>query len=201
MSDAEKDTVTRYKQLVQLIKDTGANVDLIGSKLHKASQRIEQFTEHLDRLESQKASVCIQNRKQVQAFEIRTDYEIAGKAIGLKKKAKPLQVFGVSALAFMDMLVKGKETIGFENKSDTGIPGFQKWLIEATLPTRDRNASAFLEAIVSLEKSMTTWITDDTVEFRMSDSQREAVEEMFAKNLDIVTKVFHAHLLSLVILK
>jgi hypothetical protein len=140
-------------------------------------------------LESKMKEVCIKNRNKVSMKEIRQDFEAAAKHMGRKSDSHPLQVFCVSSWAFVSFK-KGKEPLpGFRKALDTGIPVLQKWLIETTLGTRDRNAVAFLEDVVTLELSMAPWLSDTSDEYKMLESQRDVMEDMFDRKLQDLVKV------------
>jgi len=156
--------------------------DFEGGKLYKAHGKVKILENALVKCESRKMAACIKNRNQVSTREIRQDYDTAAKQMG-HKNTKPLQVFCVSSWAFVEFAKNAPNLSGFQTVADTGIPTLQEWLIETTLGTRDRNAMLFLEDIISLEMSMSPWIADSSAEFKMAETQREAVDEMFEKNL------------------
>ncbi len=177
----------KIREMQEKVKDTKTLADQDGGALYKAQSGIKKLEKSLKMCQSRKMAACIKNRNLVSATEIRKDYEAAAKQIG-QQSNRSLQVFCISSWAFADM-AKGNDVSGFLRQSDTGIPALQTWLLETTLATRDRNAVAFLEDVVSLELSMGPWIANRSVEFKMPEDQRMAVEEVFDKNFDILEKV------------
>jgi hypothetical protein len=189
-SPAENAARDHYRDLMQRMKDTKGLKDLAGSNLYKGQEKIKELENALWGQESKKTAACIRNRNDVSTADLRQDYEAAVKQIGKKSSDKPLQVFCVSALVFFDFL-RGNTTTepGFSRAVDTGIPVLQKWLVEITLATRDRNALAFLEDLVSLELSMRPWIEDTKAEYKMQDRQKGALEDHFDKKFAELNKV------------
>ena len=170
------------------MKEAKENAERDGSKLFNATKKIEDLNKALKRSESRKLHACIENRNRVSTTEIRKDFEAARRQMGCKDNGQPLQVFCVSSWAFTILNIKDVFQ-GFPKLHDTGIPRLQNWLCETTLPTRDRNAVAFLEDLVSLELSMVPWLADTSVEFKMSGGQRTNVESFFTKQFDNLKKV------------
>jgi hypothetical protein len=179
----------KLKDLQAKIKETKSKIDDDGNRLYKIHKKIKEIEKSLIQKESRKTAACIMNRNQVSKKEIRQDFEAAAKQMGRKGESRPLQVFCVSSWAFAGFM-KGAEPLpGFRKPSETGIPDLQKWLIETTLETRDRNAVSFLENIVSLELSMGPWLADTSEEYKMPLSQRDVVEDMFDRKFQDLVKV------------
>lgn len=180
-----------HERLNQQIKETKTKVAECGGNLYRAQDFKSKFEAQLNEQESKKRAACIKNRNEVSITELRQDYEASLRQIGQKPGDKPLQVFPVSALVYFDFLAGniGQATFGFERRADTGIPPLHKWLVETTLTTRNRNALAFLEAVVSLELSMKPWIEDSSAEYKMQEDHRAALEELFEQNFEELCKV------------
>ncbi|KAI9046963.1 hypothetical protein LZ554_009038 [Drepanopeziza brunnea f. sp. 'monogermtubi'] len=179
---------TEYNELVVRIKEAKIGADKAGSSLHSATEKISALEQALKDSESRKLAVCVKNRNDVSATEIRRDFEGASKHLSRKGTGKQLQVFCVSAWAFGPLL-RGEEPMsGFPKISDTGIPALQNWLTETTLPTRNRNALSFLEDIVSLELSMVNWLSDNSLELKISNSERKNLDECFEKHFQGLQK-------------
>lgn len=178
-SPEEKDMIAQFNQI------KGGNQALDGklaqarSKIYKAEEDIKKIENLLWFQESKKRAASIQNRNDISAQELRKDFKNAAHQIGQELGNKELQVFCVSALMFYDFLQDRPKNSGFHTKADTGIPALQNWLIESTLPTRNRNAISFLEDIVSLELSMKPWVEDSTVEFKVSQNERASMDKVF----------------------
>ena len=102
-------------------------------------------------------------------------------------------MFCVSALVFNDFLKNEPKTSGFHTPADTGIPAFQRWLIETTLPTRYRNALSYLEEIISLELSMKPWVEDSAVEIRLDICQKGHMENLFLSHVATLKEVCLHH--------
>jgi hypothetical protein len=179
----------KLKELQAKIKDTKSKIDDDGNRLYKIHRKIKHIEEALIRTESRKTAACILNRNQVSTKEIRQDFEAAANQMGRKSDSKPLQVFCVSSWAFAGFMKRTEPLPGFRKPSDTGIPALQKWLIETTLETRDRNAVSFLENVVSLELSMAPWLADTSDEYKMPLSQSDVVEDMFDRKFQDLVKV------------
>jgi hypothetical protein len=187
LTPEQKALAKKIRELQVKCKETKALSDQDGGALYKAQSGIKKLESLLRMCQSRKMAACIKNRNRMSTTEIRKDYEAAAKQVG-QKSGKPLQVFCASSWAFADM-TKGNNTPGFLKQSDTGIPALQTWLVETTLATRDRNAVALLEDVVSLELWMTPWVADSSAEFKVPEDQRMMVEEVFDKNFDILEKV------------
>ncbi|EKD14365.1 uncharacterized protein L3040_008278 [Drepanopeziza brunnea f. sp. 'multigermtubi'] len=179
---------TEYLELVAKIKEAKIGADKAGSSLHSATEKISALEQALKDSESRKLAVCVKNRNDVSATEIRRDFEGASKYLSRKGTGKQLQVFCVSAWAFGPLLRGEKAMSGFPKISDTGIPALQNWLTETTLPTRNRNALSFLDDIVSLELSMVNWLSDNSLGFKISNSERKNLDECFEQHFQGLQK-------------
>lgn len=181
----------KFRKLRKQLQETKDAVEKDSSKLVDAGETIKQLKEALDKCESRKRSVCIAKRNEVSSTEIRRDFETAAKQLGrkAKSKSKPLQVFCVSSWAFSQLSKGDTSYPGFPRIRDTGIPALQQWLGETTLPTRDRNALAFLEDVISLDCSMRLWLEDTSEEFKMTGLQRNGIEDLFDGQLAALKKV------------
>jgi len=187
-SEEEKKAQKKASALWKRVQQAKAKMDSAGSDLFRGQEKIMQLENSIKDLQSRQKAACIKNRNEVSTSELRQDYQNVSKQLGQRNK-KPLQVFCVSALAFSDMAKGSTNVEGFLKLSDTGIPLLQKWLVETTLRDRERYAVAFLEDDVSLELSMAPWIADTSAEFKMPQTQREIVEDIFDKNFDSLLKV------------
>ncbi|TGO76446.1 hypothetical protein BELL_0155g00120 [Botrytis elliptica] len=158
------------------------------SWLLKAQQTLTKFRDKEWILESKKVRACIQNRNAVSTTALRDDFEAVRKQMGEKKAEKPLQVFCVSSMAFLDLMMRQRSNQGFFTVKDTGIPALRAWLINATLGTRSRNAESFLADIESLETSLRLWAADTTVEYKLPAAQKDEIENAFDEQVDILCK-------------
>ncbi|KAA8568159.1 hypothetical protein EYC84_008555 [Monilinia fructicola] len=88
-------------------------------------------------------SECIKNRNEIQIAAITEEFEVAGKKLEKRTLQKPLQIFCLSAQAFMNLCTgqpsKALES-GFFTRDDTGIPKFRDALIATIWEPRLRNA-------------------------------------------------------------
>ncbi|KAH9214053.1 hypothetical protein DL95DRAFT_504805 [Leptodontidium sp. 2 PMI_412] len=183
----QKAAAKKRKELQAKMKEAKENADRDGNKLFDATKRMKAIEQALAECESRKFRACVKNRNKVSTTEIRKDFESARRQMGCKDEMKPLQVFCVSSWAFT-LLNDKKIFPGFPKLQDSGIPKLQDWLCETTLPTRDQNALAFLEDLISLELSMVPWLADTSVEFKMSGGQRTNVEKYFTEQFDNLKK-------------
>ena len=143
-------------------------------------------------LSSQIYGACITNRNEVTQSEIRADYESVLKEVDYPGGDNPLQVFCVSAMVhayFQQDLQHKALALGFPHVAASGIPELQQWLMESTVPTRERSAKAFLESLVSLELSMKPFTEDSSFEFKMENNQKEKIVEFFSNNFNELANV------------
>ncbi|TVY80439.1 Nuclear GTPase SLIP-GC [Lachnellula suecica] len=185
----EKANQRKARNAMKKRKQAKTNFDVAGNELYKGQEKIRQLEDALKAVQSRQTAACIRNRNETSAIELRNDYHNASKQLGHKNK-KTLQVFGVSALAFSDMMKGAISVPGFLKISDTGIPVLQRWLVETTLADRERNAVNFLEDVVSLELSMGPWISDTSAEYKLPEEQRQNVEDAFDNNYNTLRKGF-----------
>ncbi len=189
LSDTDKTVASSHRQLQEQLRDMKKTTLENAEKISRAKKKIEKIHQALKKKREEKLTECIKHMNRMQAKEIRDWHEGDMKTVTINGKYKSLQVFCVSARAFM-LLEGGNSVISHFNKlSDTGIPALQAWIIETTLATRNRHAVAFLEAIVSFKISMEPWISDNSVEFRISEDMRISLQTEFESNYSQMTIV------------
>lgn len=170
-------------------------MDRILKKQLRGTRKIQKLENAMLECERRKMAVCIKNRNSISKLGIRKDFEATRKEMGFNGSSKPLPVFCVSSWAFSDHSKEKKSIVGFPRKEDTGIPELQKWLNSLGLPSRDRNALAFLEDLVSLELSMAPWLAGESVEYKLSGVQRNNIANLFAKRFQNLKEVCPSFLL------
>ncbi|TVY48098.1 Nuclear GTPase SLIP-GC [Lachnellula cervina] len=185
LTKEEEEGERKRNALKMKIKQAQKKYSTAGSELSRGQEKIGQLDDAIKVQQSHQKAVCIRNRNEVSAKELRKDYENASKQMG-QENQKPLQVFCVSAHAFAAMAKGSTGVEGFLKLDDTGLPLLQSWLNETTLEGRERNAVAFLEDILSLQLSITPWIANTSAEFKMTQTQRQAVEVVFDKHFGLM---------------
>ena len=150
-----------------------SQIELAGNRLYRLELKMQEIQAKLDILNSQICAACIKNRNEVTTVDIRADFEDVLKQMDYPGGDNPLQVFCVSAMVHSYFQKDQRHEalrFGFLNVAASGIPALQYWLIKSTVPTRERTARAFLEALVSLELSMKPWIKNVSSDYKMEDS-------------------------------
>ncbi|KAF7899573.1 hypothetical protein EAF00_003909 [Botryotinia globosa] len=122
---------------------------------------------------------CIKNRNDIQIAAITEEFETGRKELGEQDASRPLQIFCVSAKAFLD-LCSGQEgealACGFFTKADTGIPTFRDALIAKTWKTRLHNSRTFNEGVANAAALLDMWSADTIADFKMKSDERAVVE-------------------------
>ncbi|KAF7959697.1 hypothetical protein EAE96_001310 [Botrytis aclada] len=122
---------------------------------------------------------CINNRNEIQIAAITEEFESGRKELGEQDTSRPLQIFCVSAKAFLD-LCSGQESdalaCGFFTKADTGIPTFRDALIAKTWETRLQNSRTFNEGVANAAALLDMWSADTIADFKMKSDERAVVE-------------------------
>ncbi|KAB8296334.1 hypothetical protein EYC80_009099 [Monilinia laxa] len=107
------------------------------------------------------------------------EFEVGRKEIGEKDALKPLQIFCLSAQAFMN-LCTGRQSkaleSGFFTRDDTGIPKFRDALIATTWESRLRNARTFNEEVANAAALLDIWSADTIIDFKMRAYERAIVD-------------------------
>ncbi|RAL64886.1 hypothetical protein DID88_001481 [Monilinia fructigena] len=136
---------------------------------------VSKIDDSLCRLKSE----CIKNRDEIQIAAIIEEFEVGRKEIGEKDSSKTLQIFCISAQAFMNVCTgqqsKALES-GFFTRDDTGIPKFRDALIATTWETRLRNARTFNEEVASAAALLDIWSSDTIIDFKMRAGERAIVD-------------------------
>lgn len=164
----------------------------IQSELYKAQQRLNQFEDRLLRNESLKRAFCIKNRNEVHTSELRKDFAEQCRAMGRKAPIQPLDVFCVSAQTYFGFLGdRNSANIppGFLSKADTNIPSLKEWLIQTTLPKRERNADDFLQSIVRFEISLRPWVASKAIDYKLSPEQSLALSTSYNVGMESLSGV------------
>lgn len=132
---------------------------------------------------------CMTNRSKFIAEKLRTISDEATKVMGKNYLKKgPLQVFCVSALGY-NKLSSHNTLAGFIDIDDTGIPAFQKWLIQTTLSTRQTIAENYLESIITIQMAIQPWISDYSTEYRIQVKDAITHRSVFTEYLQKLSHV------------
>lgn len=122
---------------------------------------------------------CIRNRNEIQIAAINEEFEAGTKELGEQEASSHLQIFCVSAKAFLD-LCSGQEgealDCGFFTKADTGIPTLRDALIAKTWESRLLSSRTFNEGVANAAALLDTWSADTIADFKMRPDERAVVE-------------------------
>ncbi|TEY48783.1 hypothetical protein BOTCAL_0292g00050 [Botryotinia calthae] len=122
---------------------------------------------------------CIKNRNEIQIAAINEEFEAGTKELGEQEASSPLQIFCVSAKAFLDLCSgQAGEALdcGFFTKADTGIPTLRDALIVKTWETRLLNSRTFNEGVANAAALLDMWSADTIADFKMRLDERAVVE-------------------------
>ncbi|QSZ37378.1 hypothetical protein DSL72_009476 [Monilinia vaccinii-corymbosi] len=176
-----------YLHIQKQALDTQNAINAEESWLGRANQKMNELKDAEWCNDSKKMHACIQSRNAVSTTALRDDFETVRRQMGEKKATKPLQVFCISPVAYFS-LQTGQRPQGFFRKSDTGIPALRKWLVDATLGNRSRNADSFLADIESLETTLRLWAADTKFEYKLPVAKKDEIENAFDEEVDILCK-------------
>ena len=116
--------------------------------------------------------------------------------MGKRPAPTDLQIFHVSSGVY-HMLVRGKHALaksrGFAKKADTGIPALREALLATTWDIRERNAHAFNEDAESSLKRLKLWVADTTADYKLTQDQRERVEQRIKQKVEGLGDVSPIH--------
>lgn len=139
---------------------------------------------------------CIKNRNEIQIAAITEEFETGRKELGEQDASRPLQIFCVSAKAFLD-LCSGQEgealACGVFTKADTGIPTFRDALIAKTWETRLHNSRTFNEGVANAAALLDMWSADTIADFKMKSDERAVVETKLDEMYGALEQVCNFH--------
>lgn len=195
---AEAETLRgKFKSCTSQIQKLEDQKNAVDSKLCSILDKLAEITAFAVHCKSNKLEACIKHRNEESAKDIRKYYKDESKSIGRNTKGEPpLQVFGVSSKAFME-LSAGGTVPGFASIDKTGILDVRTWLVAATLATRKINSGLMLESFLSLELSITPLLVDREVGYKMPETERNKIQGSFEKDLEEFQKVPVQHTFSL----
>jgi hypothetical protein len=131
---------------------------------------------------------CIDHRNELAAVEIKANYKRVADETGTESSPRPLRVFCISALKYLDIL-NGTRDYGFPRDVNTGIPALKKWLVETTLESRHQNAKSYLVNVEKFEMAIKAFARDTSADHKIPHGQREELEGNFKKKSEELIKV------------
>ncbi|KAH8820314.1 hypothetical protein F5884DRAFT_866052 [Xylogone sp. PMI_703] len=180
----------KLNEVTKLIELTKAEREKDAFELTSTQRRIDSNKKALWYAESRIVKSCIDNRNQLSAAAIESDYEATLKA--MEKEANvPLKVFGVAAATHLKHIANPRyKQRGFTNIQDTQIGALRDWLISTTLDDRQQFAQAFLDGVEQLVQSIKPWIADTLGDAMLTSDQRVQWSSILDEDVDELKKRF-----------
>lgn len=162
-----------------------------GNSLYTMQNKIKDFDNVLENLDSEKMRACIKDRSKRSTADLQENYNRVVKEMGTPHSGKPLPVFCVAAKVFLDFNKEGLKHPGFRSKSCTQIPALSKWLVETTLEDRHRIAKSYLEEIDGLVRALAAWAKDTSPDLEIPAERREELDADLENKLKDFSEVCH----------
>ncbi|KAL2062154.1 hypothetical protein VTL71DRAFT_6420 [Oculimacula yallundae] len=194
----QKEKIQNLRKLHTIMAEKFAAVSNGGNDLFRIQASISKLTYKKLITECSVKAACIRNRDGVHRADIRAEFDAGRAMMGKESSGKELSIFSVSSNVFTRLNNKNGRDYGlqrgFFRKSDTGIPALRDGLLATTWEMRESFARSFNEDAASSLTRMKLWVSNKSVDFKMSHYEREDVESRIGMIVDeLETKFSKLH--------